>query len=777
MKEFFMGNEKRIVSLLGIALICVFIFIGCDMSVVEEGAKAPEITTQPESQVIYLIENNLLTLTVEATAPGGGTLSYRWYSNTTSSATGGTAKDGATGKTYTETLTGGGTFYYYVVVTNSKGGTSASSTSAVATITVNAPDTAEYPVITPLKFGGTFPLDPDKVEGILSITATVNDGGALSYQWYSNTTASTIGGTDISGATQDEYPFTFTTTGTYYYYIIVTNYNDAPGMVNPTSTTTSGLMTVTVTGTYNATFTVDIGTKYQYVRGFGGMDTAWTNVKALEIQDYEKMYHPGNPNDPGNTDGVNGLGYNVMRIMIPWWHTDIEISMLELTEIGREGAAPDRPDQYEGVKIVNKYGGYVLASPWTPPAEWKESGKHEGGSSLLPRFYINFADYLNDYSRHMEKMGAPIYAISMQNEPSWSATTYDGCDYTPLQHRQFWQQVRHFTRDGAGGTQASPTWTGAKPLPKGYGGGREWPYVLTMSGEAHNQPAWLNSVLMGTVGEEVEAYLDILGRHIYGSGVDASSPPAEEFGIGTAYAARWGTDLRARREAAGRETWMTEHNINSVDATSYPNDSTWNYVWKFMNEVDLVIRMNSENAFVWWTSKRFYSMIGDGDHTTIHHAVLGRGFGLSHYAKFSKEMTRVGLSASGTMAGGAAFSESNFNHTSVATDGNGDAIVSESVTARATAFADFAADGTVKAISLVMFTPTESSGSGGYDLGSIKIQLPYGFTVGRAIAMRSTADNIGKTVTEPVAVRQDGNAAYVSLPRSNILSVKFFKAE
>jgi hypothetical protein len=290
-----------------------------------------------------------------------------------------------------------------------------------------------------------------------------------------------------------------------------------------------------------------------------------------------------------------------------------------------------------------------------------------------------------------------------------------------------------------------------------------------MSGEAHNQPAWLNSVLMGTVGLEVEPYIDILGRHIYGSGVDVSSPAADEYQFDTAYAGRWGTDIRTAREAAGRETWMTEHNINSVDATSYPNDYTWNYVWKFMNDVDLVIRMNSENAFVWWTAKRFYSMIADGAYGTIEHSVLGRGYGLSHYAKFAKEMRRVGLTAGGTTAAGAAFTTSNFNHTAE--------FDTDSVTARATAFADFAGDGTVNAISLIMLTPTDTSGNGGYNLGSIKIQLPSGFTVGRAIAMRSTSTNIGKTVTESVAVKQDGTAAYVTLPRGNILSVKFFKAE
>jgi len=58
---------------------------------------------------------------------------YQWYSNTTNSAEGGTAIDGATSQTYAFTPTEAGTYYYYVVVTCDNG----TLTSGVATVKVN----------------------------------------------------------------------------------------------------------------------------------------------------------------------------------------------------------------------------------------------------------------------------------------------------------------------------------------------------------------------------------------------------------------------------------------------------------------------------------------------------------------------------------------------------------------------------------------------------------------------------------------------------------------
>jgi hypothetical protein len=65
----------------------------------------------------------------------------------------------------------------------------------------------------------------------LTVTASVDDGGALSYQWYKNTTNSNVGGTLIEGATDATYnPAETPSEGIvtyYYYYVVVTNTNES----------------------------------------------------------------------------------------------------------------------------------------------------------------------------------------------------------------------------------------------------------------------------------------------------------------------------------------------------------------------------------------------------------------------------------------------------------------------------------------------------------------------------------------------------------------------
>ena len=57
----------------------------------------------------------------------------------------------------------------------------------------------------------------------LSLTAVVNDGGSLSYQWYRNTTSSNTGGNLIPGANASIYQFPAANLGTFYYYCEVKN--------------------------------------------------------------------------------------------------------------------------------------------------------------------------------------------------------------------------------------------------------------------------------------------------------------------------------------------------------------------------------------------------------------------------------------------------------------------------------------------------------------------------------------------------------------------------
>jgi len=294
-----------------------------------------------------------------------------------------------------------------------------------------------------------------------------------------------------------------------------------------------------------------------------------------------------------------------------------------------------------------------------------------------------------------------------------------------------------------------------------------------MNGESANTTT-INASAMGTAASKRN--IDLLGRHNYGS--------RNENGAGTGATP---TNNWIYHATDPREIWMTEHNLNSNSGLTYPNDHTWNYIWLFMNDVDMSIRINHEAAFIWWSAKRFYSMIGDGTYGCKDGEILPRGWGLAHYAKFAKESYRVGVSYSGKTKGGADLAEGTNVNGSRYEDFTSD-------TVKVSAFMKLKGGeifpvnwkgkdvpiSDVEEITMVMFTPTAQTGSGGYDMGTVRLQLPAGFKISSATAMRSdpTIFNRGGTergtpVWESVDITQDRNAAFVSLPVSTILSVRF----
>jgi len=97
-------------------------------------ARAPVIITHPLDGSFYDI-SEILTLTVGATSPDGGDLSYQWWINTTNSNIGGTdlgTANGAQTANYTPAISASGTYYYYVVVTNTNTSVIGTQTATIA---------------------------------------------------------------------------------------------------------------------------------------------------------------------------------------------------------------------------------------------------------------------------------------------------------------------------------------------------------------------------------------------------------------------------------------------------------------------------------------------------------------------------------------------------------------------------------------------------------------------------------------------------------------------
>jgi hypothetical protein len=102
-----------------------------DFLVYGDPCAAPIIITEP----ITSTQNGITGATVSVSASGAG-LSYQWYSNTTSSNTGGTLISGATSETYTPTPASN--TYYYCIVT----GTCGTVTSNASGVVTGAPVSA-----------------------------------------------------------------------------------------------------------------------------------------------------------------------------------------------------------------------------------------------------------------------------------------------------------------------------------------------------------------------------------------------------------------------------------------------------------------------------------------------------------------------------------------------------------------------------------------------------------------------------------------------------------
>jgi hypothetical protein len=105
-------------------------------------SSSPAFTTQPLSAT-YCQNSSPLPLTIAANSNGGSITTYRWYSNTLNSNSGGTLISGANWLNYFPPGNTPGTVYYYCEVLNSLG-CSAVSNPAAITITTNPAGNFSY---------------------------------------------------------------------------------------------------------------------------------------------------------------------------------------------------------------------------------------------------------------------------------------------------------------------------------------------------------------------------------------------------------------------------------------------------------------------------------------------------------------------------------------------------------------------------------------------------------------------------------------------------------
>lgn len=307
-----------------------------------------------------------------------------------------------------------------------------------------------------------------------------------------------------------------------------------------------------------ASITIDDREKYQHISGFGGFgpSPSWS-YNWMSNSEIDMLYG----------DGENQLGYNIMRLYIAnsstGWNQAVNMA-----------------------KRAKSHGAFLFASPWSPPASWKDNNDSNNGGKLLPEYYDDWADFLNRFVLYMKNTGGvEIDAISIQNEPDYK-TSYQSCVWTGEEFATFLKKY---------GSKIS-----AKIIaPEGVH------FTHSLSDPILNDP-------------EACAELDILGGHFYG----------------------WNGSPYPLAIEKGKEVWMTEFLINERQENNGYNIDWKNDAFLFARSINDAMLANM-SAWVHYSLKRYYGCIGDGNFGTVNGQITKRGYILSHYAKYVTGTTRI----------------------------------------------------------------------------------------------------------------------------------------
>lgn len=320
--------------------------------------------------------------------------------------------------------------------------------------------------------------------------------------------------------------------------------------------------------------TVNLDEEHQTIRGFGGMvHNTWQGGAGLNASDAKIAFGVG--------DGQ--LGLTALRIPVNENKADF----------GKELAA---------AKLAQSYGAIVYASPWNPP-----SNLRDGNRKIPESNWPAYVNHLNDFAAYMKEQGAPLYAISIQNEPDWCN------EWTCWSADDLYKFTKNY------GSQLRKN--GTKVITA-----ESFAYVKTLYDKILNDATALSNV-------------DIIGAHFYAS-TAASGDNFFQYSL-------------ADQNAKNQERWMTEHYTESQGSANmwraYIKTGDQNQQAKYDTvraldvgyEIHRGLVVGNFNQYTWWYIRRCYGLIMEkdfGNKLTIPTDEIGkpskRGYVLSQFARF-----------------------------------------------------------------------------------------------------------------------------------------------
>jgi glucuronoarabinoxylan endo-1,4-beta-xylanase len=174
--------------------------------------------------------------------------------------------------------------------------------------------------------------------------------------------------------------------------------------------------------------TIRWNTVHQTIDGFGASATGY--VEGFTEQQADRLF---------NSD--TGLGLSLLRLnLIP---DTVKDDCECVSNNPRYQCAVGTKSQIltgdlQVAKSAMSRGVHIFASPWSPPAEMKTSGKFCSGGAIKgnPDNYAKYADRLASFPQLLKENGIALDAISVQNEPDVEKE-YETCRWSGQQIHDF----------------------------------------------------------------------------------------------------------------------------------------------------------------------------------------------------------------------------------------------------------------------------------------------------------------------------------------------------
>lgn len=176
--------------------------------------------------------------------------------------------------------------------------------------------------------------------------------------------------------------------------------------------------------------------KKQEIYGFGG---AFTESAAYN---YSLMSESQKKKTLELLFGDSGLRYNFCRLCLGSSDFTLsEYSYVDENDMTLSTFSIDRDRKYiipflKDAIAYSKQEIKLFASPWSPPAFMKDSGKLTGGGKLKKEYYSLYAEYMAEFVKSYEEEGIKIFALTIQNEPH-ATQTWESCIFEAKDEASF----------------------------------------------------------------------------------------------------------------------------------------------------------------------------------------------------------------------------------------------------------------------------------------------------------------------------------------------------